>query len=218
MQAAENPEWTVRLVEFNLHLARLAHHSWYPPSLRGTASAAIDARCEPHLSQCLIQQLDLEHAMDWEMQEPQKRLFLLDRAGLEKLTYELSVAMHRDWLARVIDGSRLRGLRTRVEPHAWRFAVEDVPEGLFRHRSPTVDFDSGAPEELTAMLQYDGARILLALIQPIWRAVHQRARLRFDRAIEAGVAPFRAERVDKALELICDHLIPRRLPQWAWLF
>ncbi len=222
MEASAHPEWPARLVEFNLHVARIADRSWYPKLLKGipdsTAPTAFDERRERHLSKCLLQMLGLEHIMDWTMREPQKRLFLLDRPSLTKLAYELSVAMHREWLARVIDGSRLRGLRARIETQAWRFAVEGVPDGMFRHRSPTVDFESGAPEELTATLQRDGARVLLALMQPAWLAASQRARLRFDREAGVGVAAFGAERQEKALELICDHLIPKRLPRWAWLF
>ena len=221
MDATLHPQWLERLAEFNLRVARHAHAMWFPQPLRSivdAADAAANARIEPQASAWLLQLMGLERSTDWQMHEPFKRLFLLDRSSLLKLTRELSVAMHRDWLARVIDGARLRSLQARVEPSAWRFAVEDVPGGLFRHRSPTVDFDTGATEALTAMLERDGARILLALVPAGCRAVQRRARLRFDPATAIGVEPFAAERRDKALELICKHLIPRRLPQWAWLF
>lgn len=211
----------MRLVDFNLNVARFAHASWFPDAVRGVmpdAYAQSDARLERHLSDWLLRELGLQTDMDWQMEEPQKRLFLLDRQGVETLTYELAVAMHRDWLARVIDGSRLRELQRRVDDQSLRFAVEEIPQGLFRHRSPTVDFESGATGELAAALKDDGARTLLALLSPAWRAVWCRAQLRFDGALSHAATVFSPARRDKALELICAHVIPKRLPQWAWLF
>lgn len=210
-----------RLVEFNMHVARFAHYSWYPGALRGVvvdAHGCIDARAEPALSRWLLKELDLQQDMDWQMDEPQKRLWLLDGPGIGRLSYELSLAMHRDWLAREIDGSRLRVLQQKIDPEARRFAVEEAPEGLFRHRSPRVDFERDAPAEIEAALRADGARTLLSMLQPQWYAVQGRAQLYFERLASYGVASLSAGRCDKALELICAHLIPRRLPQWAWLF
>jgi len=215
-------EWMSHLVEFNLHVARFAHRSWFPRALSNVlwdSQGRMHPRAERKASDWLLRELSLQREMDWHMAEPQKRVWFLDEASLERLTYELALTMHRDGLAQVIDGARLRALHKKIDADAWRFIVEDTPEGLFRHRTPTVDFDNATPESLTASLRADGARTLLSLIQMPWRAVRDRARVRFDISLpDADGVTLGASRTDKALDLICTHLIPRRLPQWAWLF
>lgn len=204
----------VRLVEFNLHSARYAHESWCPPGLSGPPFGRYT---EPHVSRWLLQQLGLQTEMDWEMQEPQKRLWLLDKPSLERLAREFALAMHREWLAQVIDAVRWRALEEKIDPQALRFVVEEVPAGSFHYREPLVSFESSSPEEIGAELTEHGVRALMALLQPTWRAVRLRAELYFDRAKGLGSVPaFEPAEHERALELICGCLIPRRFPEWVW--
>jgi YOP protein translocation protein YscK len=215
------------LVEFNLHPARFAHRSWFGEepgvqSSAGTAggiSARHDARAERGLSGWLLRELDLHEEMDWEMSGPQKRLWLFDGPSLERLSLELALAMHREWLLQVIDAAQLRMIGSKVGEHALRFAIEDVPSGSFRYHSPTVSFAVDAEDDLRSTLQEAGARTLMALLRPAWRAVRGRAQLYFDRCKElADVPPLEAAHREQALEFIGTRLVPRRFPEWAWCF
>jgi hypothetical protein len=102
---------------------------------------------------------------------------------------------------------------------ALRFVVEDVPQGAFHYNSPIVNLDAAAPEDMALKLQQAGASTLMALLEPHCRAVRSRAQLHFDRSWRLGeVPPFMAEHCKRALELVFERVIPRRLPEWAWLF
>ncbi len=225
--AAQGKQLALRLVEFNLHPARFAHPSWFGESSsalasRGTlwhASGHVEARAEPRLSEWLLHELDLHDDMDWEMSEPEKRLWLLDGATLERLAQELALAMHREWLLRVIEAGRLRLIATALGEGALRFVMEGVPRGSFHYHTPKVSFSSDAASELGFKLREAGARTLMALLRPAWRAVRGRAQLYLERSKGLGAVPaFEAVHREQALEFICGRLIPRRFPEWAWCF
>lgn len=216
----------LRLVEFNLHIARLAHRSWYEQTLPGRflqsarpgSGGGISARAEPKISQWLLRQHDLHETFDWDMSEPAKRPWLLDPTALDHLCGLLSLAMHRQWLLRIIKGSQLRALREAAGPEDFRLVVDELPPQSFHHARPTVDLDL-EPDALRSSLREDGARTLFRLLDTTWRAVRGRAVLRFKRGtIQEGESPFATDGRDAVLELICGRLIPRRLPEWAWLF
>jgi len=153
------------------------------------------------------------------MSDPQRRVWLLDTPALTRLAEEVALAMHRDWLVRVIDGTRLRALMANLDRGALRFVVAEVPEGAFHYRAPLVSFEADAPPEIVAKLRAAGARTLMALLRPEWRAVRGRAPLHFERAWQlADVPPFANDHCAQALDLICGKVIPRRFPEWAWLF
>ena len=201
---------TARLTQFNFHVARFAHPSWH-------AQEHVNARSEPQLSEWLLQELGLQEAFDWEMSESQRRLWLMDTPSLLRLSEETALAMHRDWLVRIIDGTHVRALITKVESDALRFVVQDVAPGSFHYHAPIVSFDGKS--ELHSKLQAAGARTLVALLQPEWRAARGRALLNFDRAWRLEDVPsFAGEQSRRALDLIVGTLIPRRFPEWAWLF
>lgn len=217
----------MRLVEFNLHPARFAHRSWFGAlSSERTLGEAVfaaggraAARCEPGLSCWLLEELGLQGEMDWQMSELPKRIWLLDGPALERLALEVALCMHREWLVRLIDARHLRSLYEKVDREAVRFAIQEIPEGAFQYKSPLVSFERDASIDLAAELQDHGAHTLIALLRPTWRAVRTRAQLYFDRAKALGdVSPLEPAHSQRALELICDRLIPRRFPQWAWCF
>jgi hypothetical protein len=217
----------VRLVEFNLHPARFAHRSWFEAlsSEPAVSEAIFEAdgrvadRCESGLSCWLLEQLGLQGQMDWQMSELPKRIWLLDGPALGRLALELALCMHREWLVRMIDARHLRALYEKVDREAVRFVIQEVPEGAFHYESAVVSFERDAPLDLARELKDHGARTLLALLLPTWRAVRARAQLHFDRAKALGDAPpLEPAHSRRALELLCDRLIPRRFPQWAWCF
>lgn len=214
-------DWPARLIDFNLHPANSAHASWYPLPLAAQLRAAdgrIGPRIEADISRWMLGELGLDKHFDWQMRETQKRWWLMDRPSLERLTRELSIVMHREVLARVIDRSQLQRMQQQTGEDIWHFAVEQVPDGSLCHRAPTVNFSDGHSERLENAWKEDGARTLLRLLHPTWWAVRGRAELRFDRTLQVRHdAPMDAESCDRAVELISNHLIPRRLPQWAWL-
>lgn len=216
----------LRIVEFNLHIARLTHRGWFEQLLqrKGLEDALMDqegrisARAEPKVSQWLLRQFGLQETFDWDMSEPLKRLWLLDTAALERLCQLLSLAMHRQWLLQIIDGSRLRVLRDVAGPESFRYISDELPSQSFHHEAPTVALDL-EPNALSNCLLNDGARTLLHLLDTSWHAVRERAALRFKPGTMHGeVPPLAAGRRDAALELLCGCLIPRRFREWAWLF
>jgi len=217
----------LRLVEFNLHAARYAHRSWYEGLLseEKLIPAVLDpagnllASVEPQISLWLLRHAGLGAEMDWEMQEPQKRVWLLDPVSLERLALELALAMHREWLVRIIDSVRLRALAAVVGSESLRFVVEEVPAGCFHYQTPVVSFDGDLPPDFGMELKMQGARTLFALLEPAWRAVRGRAQFFFDRARVLGeIAPLEPALGRRALDLMLERLIPRRFPEWAWCF
>lgn len=225
--AAAAGKRAVRLVEFNLHLARYAHRSWYESLavdekwLRAVfdADGRVLGRVEPQLSALLLQEAGLGAAMDWDMAEPQKRLWLLDSSSLGRLMLELALVMHREWLVRIIDSARLRTLSVVVGGEAVKFVIEEVPEGCFHYQTPHVDFDGDLSPAIGAELRSQGARTLFALLEPAWRAVRGRAPFFLDRAVKLEqTPPLEPALAQRALDLILERLIPRRFPQWAWCF
>jgi YOP proteins translocation protein K (YscK) len=216
----------LRLVEFNLHVARYAHRSWYEGLLGGEklARALLDgegtllARVEPQISGWLLRDSGLAAQMDWQMEEPQKRVWLLDRPELERLAIELALAMHREWLVQIIDSVRLRAL-SGVVGEALRFVIEEVPAGCFHYQAAAISFDGDLRPDLGTELKIHGARTLFALLDPAWRAVRGRAQFFFERSRVIGeVPPLEPTLRQRALDLIIERLIPRRFPEWAWCF
>jgi hypothetical protein len=212
----------MRLVEFNLHVARYAHRSWYP---QGIGMPLVDERGRPEpraelqLSDWLLRESSLHRDMDWRMEEPAKRLWLLDGPALERLLLEAAVALHRESLMRVIDGERVRTLERWLDASLWRFVMEELPPGLSNDHPPAVDFERGEPESLEESLRADGARTLLSLLRSEWRAVRGRAQMRFDIGLARERSPaVPAAQAKRVLELIVTQLIPGRFAEWAWLF
>jgi hypothetical protein len=205
-------DWAAHLTRFNFHVARFAHPSWH-------GQEQVVTRAEPALSASVLQELGLQDEFDWEMTEPQRRIWLLDTQTLLRLGEETALAMHRDWLVRIIDGTRVRALLTKIDRDALRFVIQEVAEGSFHYHSPIVSFGADPPQDIRPTLQAAGARTLIALIHPTWHAVRGRAPLHFDRSWKLDeVPPFDSEQGQRALELIVGKLIPRRFPEWAWLF
>lgn len=234
-----NDQWSIRLMEINLHVARTAHRSWIPADAREAlfdAQGALHPRAERSVSQWLLDTHGLQRQMDWEMHESEKRIWLLDAPSLTRLTRELSIVMQRNFLLREIDGSRLREIRARVDPVLWRLMSEEMPIDAAHHAEARVTFLNRMPWDLESDLVYDGARLLWSLLAPEWLALRGRARLRFDAAFTLNEQPSLANAVAitecgglthalgepaagaAIIDLIQGWLIPRRLPQWAWLF
>jgi hypothetical protein len=217
-----NGQWSSRLEEFNVHVARIAHRSWIPEAVQAIvfdAQGALHARAEKWISEWLLETHGLQCETDWQMCEPEKRIWLLDSPSLARLTRELSIVMHREALLQTIDGARLREIRGRIDPVLWRLMLEELPSAAPVHSQPQVSFLNRAPQDLDADLLADGARLLKSLLRPHWRAVCGRATLRFPASYarihgnEGG-----SSTDDPILTFVCGWLVPRRLPQWAWLF
>lgn len=227
MAVAGGGQNAVRLVEFNLHPARYAHRSWYQDLLdeREPISAVFDAggtvlaRAEPQVSAWLLREAGLSEDTDWDMEEPQKRFWLLDSRSLARLMVELALAMHREWLVQIIDSARLRVLSEVVGAEAVRFVVEEVPAGAFHYQAPHVDFDGDLSSGLGKELRIQGARTLFALLEPAWSAVRGRARFFLERTLALEeILPLDPVLRQRASKLILERLIPRRFPEWAWCF
>jgi hypothetical protein len=237
-------DFAMRVIEFNAHVARFAHRSWFAaakkPSIAGrlesgqpfggdasgTLSKAlfdeqgrIRPRAEPHASTWLLRELELQNDADWEMAEPQKRIWLIPQPALGQLMRLVSLALHREWLARIIDGGRVRALRMAIGERVLRAAVEELPREAFHHREATVRVEAEPVPDLLSKLEEDGARTLIALLAPEWRAVRGRAQLHLERDLAlASVAPLDPADAQAVCDLVCRLIIPRRAPEWAWLF
>ena len=219
---ANAARWVMHLVDFNLHPARSAHRSWLPGVLSSVAFDArgrLDARVDTPVSQWLLGEADASDGMDWQMEQPEKRIWLLDPPSLEKLAFELAAVAHRDSIARIIDRERVQVVQRALGSSLWSFVLEDVPERLRGFASRGVDFDRAPAATLETALRAEGVRSLFGLLAPEWRAVRARATLRFEASLTRDVPPLLdGVRRDSLVKLIRDHLIARRLPQWAWLF
>jgi hypothetical protein len=226
--SAEAARLAARLIEFNLHAAHFAHRSWYPDAawaralfsgLTSGASARRKFATMCALSRWLLGELDVAGEWDWQMAEPQKRLWLLDTVALTSLARDIALAMHRDWLALWIDGERVRRLLTRLPRAALCFVLQEIPAGCLHYRVPLVNFESDTRFELEEKLQCAGARTLMALLPAHWRAVRRRAQLHFDKSYQLdAVQPLAGADYERALDLICGKVLPKRAPEWAWLF
>jgi hypothetical protein len=214
----------LRLAELNLHVARFAHRSWYEHALSDLDVAGawcdeqgrLTPRVEPQVSQWLLRELGLQGQMDWTLDSPPTRLWLLDRPALERLALELALAMHREWVVQIIDAARVRALAAKVGAEALRFVVQELPGGCLHYQTPVASLE-GDLSRIDQELQDHGARTLVALLDPAWRAVRARAQLFFDRALRLGdMPPLQPALSRRALDLIYGQLLPRRLPQWAW--
>jgi hypothetical protein len=225
MEASVQARRAVRATELNLHVARFAHPSWYESTFREQpwSAALLDVhgrpceRAEPEISRWLLREIGVEGETDWELREPHKRLWLLDDKALQRLACELALAMHRQWLVRIVDGGQLRALSAEVGEGCLRFIAGELPEAGFQYQSPVVELSPTPPGALRRELIAQGARTLIALLQPAWRAVRARAQLHFARSQDlAAVPPLGSAHCERALELIGTWLIPRRFPEWAW--
>lgn len=225
METSIQARRAVRAAELNLHVARFAHPSWYESIFaeQPWSAALLDAhgrpceRAERQISRWLLHEIAVEGETDWELREPQKRLWLLDDKSLQRLACELALAMHREWLVRLVDGAQIRALGAAAGEGCLPFIARELPETVFHYQSPVVDLSSTPSCTLRCELIAHGARTLIALLQPAWRAVRARAPLHFARSLDlAAVPPLTGAHCERALELIGAWLIPRRFPEWAW--
>lgn len=218
---ANAARWVTHLVQFNLHPVKSAHRSWFPSALSQVvfdADGRLGDRVGMPVSQWLLGEADAAGSSDWQMEEPEKRIWMLDPPSLEQLAFDLAAVAHRDSIAQMIDRERVQVVQRALGSALWSFVLEDVPERLRLFTSRSVDFDRATPAVLKTSLRAEGVRWLFGLLAPEWRAVRARATLRFEASLTRDVPPLLdVVRRNRLVDLIRDPLIARRLPQWAWL-
>jgi hypothetical protein len=202
------------LADFNLRPVNYAHPSWLQDGISQFTSD--ETHQQRTASDWLLKQNGLDQEFDWSMSEPQKRLFLLDSKSLEELAKYISLLMHSRWLKLVVGRAAVQSLEERLGAENVEFAMENTPHSQVEHSLPQADF---ADPNLTQAMTQDGARTLFMLLEPTWRAVRGRASFKFDKSWEIiKVTSAETVKTKALLALVCQHIIPKRLPQWAWLF
>lgn len=193
------------LWQFNCRVASFAHASWIAhPALVGHPA------CSAHL----LARHGLSGCHDWRCDAPAKRLWLLDGGSLAALAVSLGGVAQAPLLRRTLRRERRQALQNTWPKPAWDAAHDALAprlDGLL----PAAAAPSEGGEALTRL----GAQVLRGLLEPDWRAVAGRARLRLPRpwADDDALALPAAER--SALQnWITAVWIPQRSAAWAWLF
>ncbi len=207
-RAANDPSQqrvAVLLWKFNCCVARFAHASWIThPALVGHPA------CSAHL----LARHGLTGCHDWYCDAPAKRLWLLDGGSLAALAGSLGGVAQAPLLRRTLRRERRQALQSAWPKPAWEAAHDPLAprlDGLL----PAAAAVSENGETLTRL----GTQLLRGLLEPGWRAVAGRARLRLPRAWadDETLALPAAER-SALLNWITAVWIPQRSAAWAWLF
>jgi len=209
--------WATALIRFNMEPARYAHQSWLP-AWSSQASDQLLSR----LSVELLATHKLASTFDWKMAVPASRLFMMDRAALERVALVMGIASHRNRLRQIVFKSHLEALRAALGDAAdtlWMPFAESLP------RSPTrlaIRWDPFDTDALTAELRYAGYLHLFHLLEPS-RTEHYAAAMRAAFCVPREVAAVERPAVDeeqslRASNTIINEVIPHWAPAWTWLF
>jgi hypothetical protein len=187
---------------FNCHIAAMAHPSWleYPQQA-----------ADPGWSQYLLARHGLSQRHDWALDEPVRRLWLLDAVALQSLVHGVSGLMFKGPLTRAVRRDRREALRGRLNEAMWLAATDPC--------APPVDAPEGIEELQPVEIERRCAQVLRGLLAPASYAVAQRSRLRLPRAWSQDDPVVLAEEPRQALAAWATQIwIPQRSPAWAWLF
>jgi len=206
--------------QFNLLPSLYCHDSWLPAGLPDTVRATRHdpgALCHRQLSPWLLARCHVAERFEFGFDDAARRLALLDGAALSRLAPALGLLVRREALRRTVHGPALAGIRQACGLESLGFVV--MSAGRFSLHGPS----GGAldPDGLAA-LPLLGRQLLTELASHGQWAVAGRLRLKFGR----GTSP-RAPRpagwiadgdAPALMSWVADQLIPKVVPQWAWLF
>jgi hypothetical protein len=193
------------LWHFNCRVARFAHPSWI-------AQPALCAH--PACSAHLLARHGLTACHDWHCNAPAKRLWLLDGGSLAALAVSLGGLAQAPSLRRTVRRERRQVLQSAWPKPAWEAAHDPLAPQLDAVLPATA-----APAQASEPLARQGAQLLRGLLEPGWRAVTGRARLRLPRPwADDDVLALPALERDALLNWITAVWIPQRSAAWAWLF
>jgi hypothetical protein len=197
------------LWQFNCRAATFTHPSWISAWIADPALIGHPA-CSAHL----LARHGLEGCHDWHCDAPAKRLWLLDGGSLSTLAVALGGVAQAPLLRRAVRRERRAALQAAWPATAWDAAHDPLAPRLDGLLPATA-----APSETGEPLSRLGAQLLRGLLEPGWRAVAGRARLRLPRpwADDIALALPAAER-SALLNWITAVWIPQRSASWAWLF
>jgi hypothetical protein len=171
------------ILVFNLLPATYVDPSWIdaPPVWRTRLAQLQSTGGQRALSDWLLAQHHLAGCYDFDFSPLEKALFLQGPLELQRLAAVIGVVRHRESLRRMIGGGTLARLGKEL-------GAELLDKGLVR--LPPMDWivapDSGIDrdaERLLPQLLASGTPWLLGVLQPSWRAVAARARLKFPREL-----------------------------------
>ena len=192
----------VLLWHFNCRIAMLAHGSWID---RPTLTP------QPAFSRHLLARHGLQGCHDWHCEAAAKRLWLMDTATLAALSLAVGGVLQAPRLRRTVQRAQRQALQA-----AWPALAWDAAQDPLAPRLPSARADPAPGIEALAR---SGAALLRGLLQPGWRAVAGRARLRLPRPWAADVpCVLPAGEQQALLDWITAVWVPQRSPPWAWLF
>ena len=215
--AARELAWRFRLLP-----STYSDESWLP---QGLSDALMPSRAEPsgmchrYLSPWMTQHFKLGDAEAMDLDDPLRRLALLDGETLQRLAPALGLLSCRDALRHTLDGAVLGRLRAACGLDELGFIAASA-DGLLPAdlALPPVDLaGEGAGPALAAC----GRRLLLALAGTDQLPVIRRLRLKFPRAAGLKAAPRAPAGARERAALsswLSARLIPRIAAPWAWLF
>ena len=209
--------WATALIQFNMEPARYAHQSWLP-AWSSHASEQLLSR----LSVELLASHKLESIFDWKMAVPASRLFMMDRAALERMALIMGIASHRNRLRQIVFKPHLEALRAALGDTVdtlWMPFAESLPRSSIRL---AIQWNPLDIDGLTAELRNAGYLHLLQLLEPS-RPEHHAAAMRAAFCVSREVAKAERPAVDdeqslRASNTLINEVIPHWAPAWTWLF
>jgi YOP proteins translocation protein K (YscK) len=212
------PRLQTLIADFNLRPAGYVDSSWLPadwPAALGQPDS-LQPLSRDVLSNWLLQRHGLTQQFCFDFSQPERRYALLTRAAFQGLALYLGLVVCRDRVRTVIDKATVARLIDNLGSRAYEFAVFKAPATPLR--AYAVAFEPGRVP-LPRQLLSQGARVLLALFEPAWRAIGGRVRLKLPREV-AEAAPLALSRSEQrsAREVLAARVIPEGFAQWAWLF
>lgn len=197
------------LWQFNCRVACFTHATWIAPWMASPALVNHPA-CSAHL----LARHGLTGCHDWYCNAPAKRLWLLNGGSLAALAVSIGGVAQAPLLRRTLRRERRQALQGTWPKPAWEAAHDALAprlEGLL----PA----GAAPSESGETLARLGAQLLRGLLEPGWRAVAGRARLRLPRTwADDDALALPAAQHQALLTWITAVWIPQRSAAWAWLF
>lgn len=209
--------WATALIRFNIEPAHYAHQSWLPIWSRQASSQLLSL-----LSIELLATHQLTSVFDWQMSVPASRLFMMNKATLERIALITGIAAHRSRLRQIVFKPHLEFLRTALGDVAdtlWMPFAESIPQSSTRL---AIQFDSFDIAALTTELRNAGYFQMLRLLAP-FRPENYAAAKRAAFCIPQNVAALEQCAVDddqslRASHAIINNIVPHWAPAWTWLF
>jgi hypothetical protein len=206
-------------VAFNLRPALYANESWVDPVFLQMQDDNL-WRYSLHLGDWLCHKVGISGQYDWEMDEPMKRIFLLDAASLQQICLCIGAAQQRSIMVHQIRRERVQAFKDALGTDLIDFVLNQTTHHFdFQPLNwESIDIE---PMKIWQACLIQGSKTLWHSLPNEWRAVKQRGLLTFDRGWQIDqpfTSPSDLGWAAKLHAWILDVLIPHRMPSCNWLY